>query len=50
MRVILFRQRDAVMAEQIADHRHVHTLLREMRSKSMPQDVNAGSFQPAPFQ
>ena len=48
MRVILFCQRDAVMSEQFADHRYVHTLLREMRSERVSQDVNAGSFKSTP--
>ena len=50
MRVILFRQRDAVMSEQIADHRHIDALLREMRSERVPQDMYAGSFEPASLQ
>src|SRR5262245_45726374 len=47
MRVVLLRQRDAVMPEQIPDHRHVDALLSELRSKRVTQHLDAGPLEAA---
>ena len=44
-----FGERDVVMPEQTADHRHPDGLLREVRFERVPQNVNAGSFETAAF-
>ena len=38
------------MAEQIPDHRHVHTLLRQLRSERVAQHMNARPLQSASLQ
>ncbi len=47
VRVILLRERHAVVTEQISNQRHRNSHLCEMRTERVAQPMNADTFEPA---